>query len=113
MGGLLGFVDTLQLLGPSEYTVSMELLAYNKYAAMPGMHFVWAILVSIAWASTPYVWARMAAILYQTLMALAVVITGNHYFLDVIAALPVVMVSLYVCQAGLAATRNRPLERRV
>ena len=48
IGGLLGFVDTLQLLGPSQYTVNMELLAYNKYAAMPSMHFVWAMPVSMA-----------------------------------------------------------------
>ena len=38
MAGLFGFVDTLQLLGPSQYTTSSELISYNKYPAMPSMH---------------------------------------------------------------------------
>ena len=98
----LGFVDTLQLLGPTQHISRNETLSYNMYAAMPSMHFAWALLISMAWASTPYIWARVAAVVYQTLMAAAVVITGNHYFVDVIVAIPVVMASFYLYQLVLA-----------
>ena len=112
MMGNLGFVDTLQLLGPSQYVSSSEIISYNKYAAMPSMHFAWALLISMAWASTPYLWARVAAIVYQTLMAAAVVITGNHYFVDVIAAIPVVMASYYAYQLVLAPSSRVAHEER-
>jgi membrane-associated phospholipid phosphatase len=112
MGGLLGFVDTIQLMGPSQYSNSSEFFSYNRYAAMPSMHFAWALLISMAWASTPYLWARVAAIVYQTLMVLAVVVTGNHYFMDVIAAIPLVMASFYVYQLVLAPSRHKSHEER-
>jgi len=98
----LGFVDTIQLLGPGQYSSGIELISYNKYAAMPSMHFAWAFLIAMAWASTPYLWAKICAIVYQTLMAAAVVITGNHYFVDVVAAIPVIMASFYLYQLLLA-----------
>ena len=53
MGGLLGFVDTIQLFGPSQDSNGSELFSDNKYAAMPSMHFAWALLISMAWASHP------------------------------------------------------------
>jgi hypothetical protein len=111
MGDLLGFVDTLQVLGPSQYNTGIEFLAYNRYAAMPSMHFAWALLISMAWASTPYLWARVAAVVYQTLIALAVVITGNHFFMDVVVAVPVVVVSFYVYHLALAPARRESLEK--
>jgi hypothetical protein len=110
MMGELGFVDTLQLLGPAQYISRNETFSYNMYAAMPSMHFAWALLISMAWASTPYRWARIAAVVYQTLMAAAVVITGNHYFVDVIIAIPVVMASFYTYQLVLAPSHRVPHE---
>ena len=38
MAALLGFVDTLQVLGPPQYTTGSELISYTKHAAMPSMH---------------------------------------------------------------------------
>ncbi|MBI2856575.1 MAG: phosphatase PAP2 family protein [Chloroflexi bacterium] len=96
MLGYMGFVDTIELLGPFQYATSSELLSYNKYAAMPSMHFGLAFLMSMAWASTSYRWAKIAAVVYQTLMVGAVVITGNHYFLDVILAIPIIVASYYI-----------------
>ena len=78
---------------------------------MPSMHFAWALLISMAWASTPYLWARVAAVAFQTLIALAVVITGNHYFMDVVVAVPVVVVSFYVYNLALAPARRESLEK--
>ena len=113
MMGELGFVDTLQLLGPTQHISRSEYLSYNMYAAMPSMHFAWALLISMAWASTPYLWARVAAVVYQTLMAAAVVITGNHYFVDVIIAIPVVMASFYAYQLLLAPSGHESSEESI
>lgn len=104
--GELGFVDTIQTMGPTQHITRSELLSYNRFAAMPSMHFAWALLISMAWASTPYRWARIAAMVYQTLMAAAVVVTGNHYFVDVIVAVLVVMASFYVYQLALSPSRH-------
>ena len=104
--GYLGFVDTIQLLGPGQYSSGSELISYNRYAAMPSMHFAWAFLTSMAWASTRYFWARVAAFVYQTLMAGAVVITGNHYFVDVIVAVPVIMAAYYIYEVLLSPSRR-------
>lgn len=98
MLGYMGFENTVHLLGPGQYSSSSDLVSYNKYAAMPSMHFAWAVLLAMAWASTQVLWAKIAAVVYQTLMALAVVVTGNHYFVDVIVAVPVVMASFYLHQ---------------
>lgn len=106
--GYMGFVDTIQMLGPGQYASGSEIISYNRYAAMPSMHFAWAFLFSMAWASTPYLWAKIAAVVYQTLMAGAVVITGNHYFLDVIVAVPVIMAAYYIYQLMLAPSRPIP-----
>ena len=38
MADLLGFVDTLQVLGPPQYTTGSELISYTEHAAMPSMH---------------------------------------------------------------------------
>ena len=108
--GYMGFVDTIQLLGPNQYSSGSEIISYNKYAAMPSMHFAWAFLISMAWASTSYLWAKIAAVIYQTLMLGAVVITGNHYFLDVIVAVPVIMLAHYIYQTVLAPSRTLPSE---
>jgi hypothetical protein len=108
--GYMGFVDTIHLLGPNQYSSGSEIIAYNKYAAMPSMHFAWAFLISMAWASTSFLWAKIAAVVYQTLMLGAVVITGNHYFLDVIVAVPVIMLAHYTYQVVLAPSRPMPSE---
>ena len=113
MMGELGFVDTLQLLGPTQHISRNEFFSYNMYAAMPSMHFAWALLISMAWASTSYRWAKAVAIVYQTLMAMAVIITGNHYFVDVIAAIPLVMASFYVYQMALAPARRESPEESI
>lgn len=110
--GELGFADTIQIMGPTQHITRSDLFSYNMYAAMPSMHFAWALLISMAWASTPYLWARVAAIVYQTLMAAAVVVTGNHYFVDVIVAIPLVMASFYAYQLVLAPLRHVSHEER-
>jgi membrane-associated phospholipid phosphatase len=97
MLGNYGFVDPLQLhhlvgeggAQPGSYT-------YNPYAAMPSLHVGYALVV--AWGvfiSERRRWVRAPALLYPILMAATVIISGNHWILDVVGA--VITVGLSGC----------------
>jgi membrane-associated phospholipid phosphatase len=60
---------------------------YNPYAAMPSLHVGYALVVAwalfVAYRSR---WIRLLAALYPVAMAASVVISGNHWLLDVLGA---------------------------
>ncbi|MGE0879353.1 MAG: phosphatase PAP2 family protein [Acidimicrobiia bacterium] len=95
-----GFVDTGALLGPSPYGAHSNLshgLA-NQIAAMPSMHFGWALLV--AWAvirSSSSRWRHLVA-LHPGLMFLSIVATANHYVLDALVATAMFVSAVWVQQ---------------
>jgi len=68
---------------------------YNPYAAMPSLHTGWAVLsgFAIVIASRQW-WLKAIGIALPTLMALSVVLTGNHYFLDAVVGSAVVALAL-------------------
>ena len=56
----------------------------NQYAAMPSLHVGWSVLVGVALARAIKRPAAYAfAVLMPTAMALTVVVTANHYVVDV------------------------------
>lgn len=74
----------------------------NPYAAMPSLHFGWNLLVGIVlWKTTRRAAVRVFAVVMPVAMAWAVVATGNHYLLDVVAG-------GIVALAGLIAALNLP-----
>lgn len=79
-----GYVDTLRAYGS---LWSFESGAVNKlsnqYAAMPSLHFAWAVwssLVLVPILRRP--WAKALAAVYPVATLFAIVVTGNHYILD-------------------------------
>jgi membrane-associated phospholipid phosphatase len=93
MLGNYGFVDPLQLYHlvgdggsqPGSFT-------YNPYAAMPSLHVAYALIV--AWGlilAERKIWIKAAAVFYPIAMAATVVISGNHWILDVVGAALTVM----------------------
>ncbi|PZS04226.1 MAG: hypothetical protein DLM70_08105, partial [Chloroflexi bacterium] len=67
---------------------------YNPYAAMPSLHVGYALVVSwgvVLAAQSRLV--RLLAVLYPLAMSAAVVISGEHWFLDVVGALVTVFVA--------------------
>lgn len=78
-----GFVDTQQAFGSSFYNQKSVLGFYNPYAAMPSLHFAWALLVGIMAYSFERRILKIFGVLYPSLMALVIVTTGHHYFLDI------------------------------
>jgi PAP2 superfamily len=62
--------------------------AANQLAAMPSLHMAWAAWCTLAlWRISARRWVRAVAILYPCMTALAVIATGNHFLLDLLAGL--------------------------
>jgi hypothetical protein len=88
-----GFVDTVAERSTA-YRVLQPPAFVNQYAAMPSLHLGWDLLVGIALvtAASSLV-VRLIGYLLPPLMALAVIVTANHYVLDAIAGVTLVLVA--------------------
>lgn len=74
----------------------------NQYAAFPSLHFGWNLVVGIAvWGATRNVPLRLLSILGPAAMGVAVVLTANHYVLDLVGGTVVVLIALWVVRRGL------------
>jgi membrane-associated phospholipid phosphatase len=74
----------------------------NQFAAMPSLHMAWAAWCTLAlWRATKRTWVRALAVLYPCLTALAVLATGNHFLLDIVGGLAVLVAAVLL--AGLPA----------
>jgi hypothetical protein len=80
-----GFVDTQQVYGSNLYNRKTVLSFYNPYAAMPSLHFGWALLVGMMAYGFEHRAFRFLGVLYPVCMAFVVVTTGHHFFLDIVA----------------------------
>jgi hypothetical protein len=82
----LGFGDTV-----SEHTrvnLSSDVLGalYNPFAAVPSLHFGYALLIGVAVASLArHPGARIAGAAYPAVMLFVIVGTGNHFVFDAAA----------------------------
>lgn len=57
----------------------------NQLAAMPSLHIAWAIWCAGAgWMVSRRAWVRALAVAYPCLTAAAVLLTGNHFVLDIV-----------------------------
>ncbi|HST64546.1 MAG TPA: phosphatase PAP2 family protein [Mycobacteriales bacterium] len=78
-------------------------VAADQYAAMPSLHLAWATwTAAVALALLAGRRGRRLVLLYPLATAVAVVVTGNHYVLDVVAGVAVAVAALLV------AARLRP-----
>ncbi|MEZ5409897.1 MAG: phosphatase PAP2 family protein [Acidimicrobiales bacterium] len=81
----VGLADTVTLHSTS-YRVLQPPALVNKYAAMPSLHVGWNLLVGITLFRVARHWPlRVFAVASPVLMAVAVVVTANHYVLDGVA----------------------------
>ena len=88
----LGLVDTVTAESQA-YRVLQPPAFVNQYAAMPSLHSGWDLLVgiSIVTAASTLV-LKIVGFALPALMAVAVVATANHYILDVVAGVALVLV---------------------
>lgn len=107
---LPGFVDTLKATGLGLDGSAVGLL-YNPYAAMPSLHVGWALLAGLALVFCARSWwPRLAGAALPLLMSLTVLVTGNHFLLDIAAGTGIALFSL-TCSWWLATARGRARNR--
>lgn len=76
----------------------------NQFGAMPSLHIAWAVWCTLAlWQLSRRVWVRALALLYPCMTTFAVLATGNHYLLDVLAGLATFAVVLALARAASVA----------
>jgi hypothetical protein len=108
----LGYVDLatsygLSVYGPVGTGVS------DQFAAMPSIHVGWAALVSlgiVAASTSKWRWAFMS---HLVLTIYAVSATGNHWWLDSIAAVALLVVALFIDDKWLQMlrTKSKPIDK--
>lgn len=108
-----GMTDTLvanDIMGAASHTSIGAFV--NMYAAMPSLHIAWAFWVAAAIAVTTGGLIRRWIWVYPALTTFAVLATANHYVLDVVAGVLLVVFALAVHRpyaAGARAARAVPV----
>jgi hypothetical protein len=86
-----GYVDTLRVYGSlwSFDSGAMSKLS-NQYAAMPSLHFAWAMWCTLVLVpALKSWWGKAAAVIYPVFTLFAIVVTANHFVLDAVGGLVV------------------------
>ena len=81
----LGFIDSIDVMGPALYNTKEAIAFYNQHSAMPSMHFGWTLLFSVMLLRTGSRTLRLFGVLYPVVAFGAIIVTANHYFLDAVA----------------------------
>jgi membrane-associated phospholipid phosphatase len=103
----LGLTDTVTSYSHA-YRALQPPSLMDRYAALPSLHFGWDLLVGLTLARFhPRLPVRILGALMPVAMGLAVVMTANHYVIDVIVGGVVAMTGL-----ALATLLIRERERR-
>ncbi|MFJ8660587.1 phosphatase PAP2 family protein [Streptomyces sp. NPDC093795] len=107
-----GLVDTARVYGPSVYGATPETDSMaNQFAAMPSLHFGWALMVAIGLiAATRSRW-RVLWLLHPLLTLLVIVGTANHYWFDALAAAALLGLALLAVRAPGHRTAPPPAPR--
>lgn len=83
------FFDSLNTLSGS-YRVLQNPTLTNQFAAVPSFHVGWNLLVAAAvWNSTSHRLVRAAVALFPVAMSITVVLTANHWLVDIVAGVAV------------------------
>jgi PAP2 superfamily len=103
------FVDTLDTIGGLwSYHSSAAKAIANPFAAMPSLHFGWALwCATVFWSFARHTAVRALSVIYPALTLLAVVVTANHYWLDAVGGAIIFLAASYV----LRLLRNRALRK--
>jgi hypothetical protein len=81
-----GFVDTMAIFDRVGYQMQETEWFVNPYAAMPSMHFGWAMLLggAVAWVGRRLI-LTVLGIAWPIAMFFSIVLTGNHFIVDAVA----------------------------
>jgi hypothetical protein len=93
----VGLVDTLRQLSNIDIGSDATSSYYNPVAAIPSLHAGFALGVGIGlvrYARSRF-W-RLAGWIYPVVVVLTIVVTGNHFLLDAVAGMAVLVVGLAI-----------------
>jgi len=109
------FVDTL--VDPGGFwsfgSGTMQQIS-NQYAAMPSLHIAWATWVTLA--LYPVIrrrWSRWVLVSYPFLTLFAIIVTGNHYWIDALGGITILALGYVIGRKiepwlpGIPATLHR------
>jgi hypothetical protein len=110
----LGFVDTVT--ANAKVNLSSDLLGslYNPFAAVPSLHFGYALLVGVAVGVLAR--GRVARAIgwsYPAVMMIVIVATGNHFFFDAAAGAVALLAGYVVARWISAPAATHEPRRRV
>lgn len=100
---LPGLIDTAQLLGVSEYSNGHV----DQFSTFPSLHVAWSLIVALALVRLLTDPLRWIALGYPALTIAAVVITGNHTWIDCAGAAAIVTAAYYLTPGVRNALRSR------
>ncbi|GAA3777026.1 phosphatase PAP2 family protein [Streptomyces chiangmaiensis] len=100
-------VDTGQAYGPTVYGArpAADSMA-NQFAAMPSLHFGWALMVAIGLITATRSRWRWLWLLHPLLTLVVIVGTANHYWLDAVVAALLLGIALTVVHAPSPTSRG-------
>jgi hypothetical protein len=79
-------IDDTVTLTSHAYRVLQPPMFTNQYAAVPSLHCGWNLLIGMAVVTCARHWAlRLLGVLMPAAMVIAVILTANHYLVDVFA----------------------------
>ncbi|HEY1317032.1 MAG TPA: phosphatase PAP2 family protein [Gaiella sp.] len=108
----LGFSDTVTT--HAGLNLSSDLLGalYNPFAAVPSLHFGYALIVGVALATlATHRAVRIAGALYPVAMLLVIVGTGNHFVFDAALGAVVVVAGWLVARLLVEAPERQSAQR--
>ena len=80
-----GFIDTMKSVGPGWYDMRDVVAYFNAYAALPSLHFAWAVLFGFLFIRNRSKFLKLVGVLYPSITLAAIVVTANHYLVDAAA----------------------------
>jgi membrane-associated phospholipid phosphatase len=102
-----GFVDTINDFSGVNHDSAFVKVFINPYAAIPSMHCAFAMMIGVSGALiSRHRWTKAFWVAWPLLIAWVVIVTGNHYWVDVALGWGVALTSALV--AGRLLARAGP-----
>jgi hypothetical protein len=109
----LGLTDTVTSYSHA-YRALQPPALMDRYAALPSLHFGWDLLVGLTLARFhPRTLVRIGGALMPVAMGLAVIVTANHYVIDVLVGGMVALSGLGIAIVLTHARERRPQQSSV
>lgn len=109
----IGSVDALARFGPDVYGNATVSKVADQYGAFPSLHFAWSVIV--AWGIISLCPGlgrfRWAALLHPAITLAAVILTGNHYWLDCIVAALLVPMAIFLTDGWMKRSSHKLRKR--